>query len=168
MNSKIFISVGTHSKGFERLVKKLDEIAENEKNGLEFFAQTGNTKFEPKNFSFERFLSPKEMNEKIDWAELILCHGGAGIIGPSILKGKKIIVAPRLKEFNEHTDSHQLELGKGIQEKYGIPCITDFDKLEKEIKKELMKKAMKRKRENKMEELVKEFIEKGIKTKTTK
>jgi UDP-N-acetylglucosamine transferase subunit ALG13 len=161
LNKKVFISVGTHSKGFERLIKKLNEIAENEKNEFEFFAQTGNTSYEPKNFSFKKFLSPNEMDERIDWADLVLCHGGAGVIGPAILKGKKIIVVPRLMEFDEHTDNHQLELGKGVEEKYGIPCVTDFNKLEKTMKKESMKDAIKRDKKNKMENLIKEFIERG-------
>ena len=158
MKEKIFVSAGTHSQGFERLIKKIDEIAS--KKEFEFFAQTGNTGFSPEYFEFRKFLSPMEMERKIDWADLIICHGGAGILGPGISKGKKIIVAPRLKELNEHTDNHQLELGKAVEKEYSIKCITDLSGLEQEIKKELPKKPAERKKENRTELIVAEFIEK--------
>lgn len=157
MNAKIFVSAGTHTKGFERLIKKIDEIAGTKK--FEFFAQTGNTAFEPK-FEFKKFISSQEMNEKIEWCDLLIVHGGAGTIGPAMQKKKKIIIFPRLKEFNEHTDNHQLEMGKAIEKEYGFPCITEEKKIEETIIKTLKRNDFNFNKENKMEKILIEFIEK--------
>jgi UDP-N-acetylglucosamine transferase subunit ALG13 len=160
LKAKIFVSAGTHSKGFKRLIHKIDKIAE--KKEFNFFAQTGNTEFKPKNIEFKKFISPKEMNKKIEWSDLLIVHGGAGTIGPAIQKQKKIIVVPRLKEFKEHTDNHQLELGLALKEKYGFECITELNELEKKINETLKKNNFNFKKENSMELIIKKFIQKNF------
>ena len=43
-------------------------------------------------------------------ASLVISHGGAGTIITALKYSKKLILVPRLKEFGEHTDSHQVDL----------------------------------------------------------
>ena len=48
---------------------------------------------------------------------MIITHAGEGNIGLCKNLNKKMIVAPRRKEFEEHTNNHQLELAKIVEEK---------------------------------------------------
>lgn len=120
--TKVFVAVGTHPQQFDRLIKKVDEIAFKSKN-FEFFGQIGNCNYKPKNFPNKIFLSIKEFDKKIFWADIIIMHAGAGTFSKCNRIGKKIIVVPRLKEFNEHSDDHQKELAETIEELgFGLVC----------------------------------------------
>jgi len=131
---KIFVTVGTHPQQFNRLIKEMDKIAE-KKDEYEIFGQTGFSDYKPKNFQHKDFLEMEEFSKKIMWADLIVMHAGAGTFGACNRAGKKIIVVPRMKNFEEHTDNHQLELAKAIEEKgLGIVAI-ETGKLGETIKK---------------------------------
>ena len=43
-------------------------------------------------------------------ADIIITHGGVGSILEGLNMGKTIIAIPRLKEFGEHINNHQLEI----------------------------------------------------------
>ncbi len=131
---KIFVAVGTHPQQFDRLIKKIDEIAAKEKS-LKFFGQIGHSEYKPKNFKFKEFLSIGDFDRWINWADLIIMHAGAGTFSKCNRLGKKLIVVPRLMEFNEHSDNHQKELAETIMEKgLGFACF-DVNQLLETIKK---------------------------------
>ncbi len=126
---KLFLAVGTHAQ-FNRLVKKFDELVLKKSFSFQIFAQIGKSDYEPTNFSFKRFLTDKEFNEKIDWADVVVCHSGAGTILNSFVKEKKVIVVPRLKKFKEHTDNHQLDLAIALQREKKVLAVFKMSELE--------------------------------------
>ncbi len=128
----VFVSVGTHQQQFDRLVKKADEIAK-EKKALQFFAQIGNCKFEPKNFPFKRFLNEEELGQKIQWADIVVSHAGAGTIINSMLRKKKLIIVPRLQRFAEHTNDHQLDLAAALAAEGKCINVADVEDLAKAV-----------------------------------
>lgn len=130
----IFVSVGTHQQGFNRLIKKVDELIA-EKKIKDVIGQIGNCSYTPKNFKFKKFMDEKEYNETIKKADLIIGHAGAGTIINSMKMGKKLILVPRLKKYNEHNDNHQIELGKALSDSGNCLMVTDMSKLEEVIKK---------------------------------
>ncbi|MEM4256844.1 MAG: PssE/Cps14G family polysaccharide biosynthesis glycosyltransferase [Candidatus Diapherotrites archaeon] len=144
--TKVFVAVGTHPQQFDRLIKQIDEIALKRKD-FEFFGQVGNCNYKPKNFKNKNFLSIEEFDEKIVWADLIIMHAGAGTFSKCNRLGKKIIVVPRVKEFNEHTDDHQKELAQTIKELgFGIVCnnvseLEDFLDKAKSFKQKKLEKG---------------------------
>src|SRR3989344_4545970 len=111
---KIFVSVGTHSQQFNRLLMEIDSLLESKKISAEAFAQTGNSDYAPKNCAFKKFLAEKEFEEKISWADVVVSHGGAGTIISALRKNKKLVIVPRLKKFGEHTNDHQLDLAEAL------------------------------------------------------
>lgn len=129
----IFVTVGTHDQNFDRLLKKVDELKGSGKINEGIFAQTGNSSFVPKNFASKKFFSDSEFEEKMKTCSLVISHAGAGAIILALKHGKKLILAPRLKEFNEHTDSHQLDLAKFMVHKKKALLVTDMNELEKKI-----------------------------------
>ena len=113
----IFVTVGTHSQQFNRLLEKLDELKKRGKIKEELFAQTWNSSYVPKNFKSKKFLTDNEFEEKVKKASLVISHGGAGAIITSLKYEKKLVLVPRLKDFGEHTDSHQLDLARFMESK---------------------------------------------------
>lgn len=117
MNIKIFVTVGS-TYPLDRLIKELDKLGTNKK--YEIFAQIGKSKYFPKNIKFEELLTYDQMQEKIKWADIIISHAGAGSIIDLIASGKKFILFPRLKKYDEAVDDHQIEICKAFEKKYRI------------------------------------------------
>ncbi len=131
----VFVTIGTHPQDFSRLIKQIDSIAS--KNKIKFFVQTGYTKFKPENFSSKKFLSDSEYNKKFAKADVIISHGGAGTIIRALELKKSLIIVPRLKKFNEHTNDHQLDLAKALQKRGKALYVANISSLEKTLKKSL-------------------------------
>ena len=111
----IFLSVGTHPQQFNRLLKIIDDLIEKKIIKEKVFAQIGASDYKPKHFDYERFIELNEFEQKIKKCSLFITHAGEGNIGLALNLGKKMLVMPRLKKFDEHTNNHQLELADAIE-----------------------------------------------------
>lgn len=157
--TRIFLAVGTHPQQFNRLVKKMDEIASAKKSEYDIFGQTGHSDYVPKNFRHKAFLGISEFEEKIGWADIVIMHAGAGTFGKCSRAGKIIIVVPRLKEFGEHNDSHQVELAHAIGEKgLGIVAESMAELEEKTANAENLR--LKKLEKGRIGEIIRDFLEK--------
>lgn len=132
---KIFLTLGTHPQQFYRLLKKIDELVGEKKIKEKVFAQTGHTNVKPDNIEFTKFLSLDDFNKKMVEADIIITHAGEGNIGLAKNLGKKLIVMPRLKEYKEHTNDHQIELAKTVEEKKLGLVAWNEEELEEKIEK---------------------------------
>ena len=106
----ILVLVGTQTHSFVRL---LDEIEDCIKKGIikdKVIAQYGHTKFSSSYMELFDFIPIEDFNKLIEQADLIITHGGVGSIINSIKTGKKVIAVPRLSEFNEHVNNHQIQI----------------------------------------------------------
>jgi len=130
----IFVTVGMHYQGFERLIKKMDEIAG--KIDEEVIMQVGSTKYKPNNAKYFDFVDDDErILEYFRQARIIVSHAGAGTLLNALYFGKPIIVVPRLKEFGEHVDDQQIELAEAISKMgWGI-AVYDVDGFEDALSK---------------------------------
>ncbi len=110
----ILVTIGTQKQSFKRLFNYINELNIDEK----IIVQGGKSKycFTNLNVEFHDFFCQEEMNAKIEEARIIIAHGGGGTIFKALEKGKKVIVVPRLKEYKEHINDHQLEVTKYLVE----------------------------------------------------
>lgn len=106
----IFVTLGSQKFQFNRLLKAIDEQIENGNIDEEVFAQTGASDYKPLHYSYKDFLSRDEFAEKMSEADTVITHGGTGAIIGAVKKGKKVVAVPRLAEYGEHVDDHQLQL----------------------------------------------------------
>lgn len=157
----IFVTVGTHYQGFERLIKKMDEIAGRIND--EVIMQIGYTNYEPKNAKWFRFLEYEKMLELIKKSDVIICHGGAGTLLDSLQFNKPVIIFPRLKKFNEVYDDHELELAEALESMGKAIAVYDIEKLEDAIKKAISMKSKLIKRSRRLVNFLKEYLQ-GIDT----
>lgn len=106
----ILLTVGTQDKQFLRLLKIVDNAITKGVVKEEVVAQIGYTKFESNNIKTYKFMSSKKLDEYIEKADLIVTHGGVGILTTALMKKKKVFAISRLKMFKEHVNDHQEQL----------------------------------------------------------
>jgi len=160
---KTFITVGTHPQQFNRLLQKIDQLIAIKKINGKVVCQSGYSNYKPKNFQVTPFFGLEEFEKKIKEADLIITHSGEGNIGLCKNLNKKMIVVPRKKEFEEHTNNHQLELAKVVEEeKIGL-VIWKINELEEKLK--LIENFTPAKIEKgKITQLLEEFVKKEFYT----
>lgn len=129
----ILVLLGTQNNSFHRL---LEEIEKNIKDGTikeEVVVQAGYTKFESKNMKIFDLISKEQLEELQSQADLIITHGGVGSIITSIRKGKKVIAVPRIHQYGEHVNNHQIEIIENFNEQQYIIGIEKVEDLKQAI-----------------------------------
>ena len=123
----IFVTVGMHSAGFERLIKKMDEIAG--KISEEVIIQKGHTRYEPKEAKFFDFVAEKELKQLCHEARIVVTHGAMSMID-ALQQGCMVIAVPRLKDYGEIIDDHQLFLVQALEQRGWVKGVYDLDDIE--------------------------------------
>lgn len=131
----ILVMLGTQDKPFNRLLEAIDKQIEKGNIKDKVIVQAGTTKYESKNMEIFDLLPIKKLNKLIDEADIIITHGGVGSILDSLKRNKIVIAAPRLKEYGEHVNNHQLEIIEEFSKLGYILPLKDFTKLDKILKK---------------------------------
>lgn len=146
----IFVTVGTHEQGMERLLIELDRLIGEKEIQDEVVAQIGYSLYKPKNYKYKEMISYDEMDEMVRKASIVITHGGPGSIFHAIQSGKVPIVVPRNPDFNEHVDDHQILFTKRLEENLKVIGVYDINDLENTIKKynELKEKCSISEKEN--------------------
>ena len=128
----IFVTLGSQKFQFDRLLKAVDRLAENGEKD-EIFAQTGHSTYQPKHYRYKAFLDRNEFADMMDKADIVITHGGTGAIIGAIKKGKKVIAVPRLSQYGEHVDDHQLQIIGQFYELNLIGACEDCADLEEKL-----------------------------------
>lgn len=153
----LFVTVGTHTQGFDRLIKAVDELVSSGKIKEKVVMQTGNTEYVPKNCEWFRFESFKKIQELNKSARIIITHAGAGCIITALHFNKPLIIVPRYKKFGEHVNDHQCGLAQALEQEKKAISVTDITGLEKAIKNA---RAPKRKKgKNALVENLKKYLD---------
>lgn len=121
----IVVTLGTQRFPMNRLIEAMDKIAP----GLEeeVFVQTGNSTYIPKNCQYQNFVDAKEFQKKIEECSVLVTHAGVGTIMRGINVGKPVVVVPRLAQYHEHVDDHQVQIAKAFAQK---GCVLYCEELE--------------------------------------
>ena len=136
----IFVTVGSQKFQFNRLLKKIDELIENKIINDKVYAQIGVSDYKPKYYKYTDYMTQEEFNKKIDECNLLITHAGTGVIVNAVKRGKKVIATPRLAQYNEHVDDHQIQLIQQFDELKFIEACYELNNLEQAIKKAKNKK----------------------------
>lgn len=106
----IFVTLGSQKFQFDRLLQKLDDMVENNIITEKIIAQIGASTYLPQHYEYVRFMDREQFAETMDQCDIVITHGGTGVIISAVKKGKKVIAIPRLAKYKEHVDDHQLQL----------------------------------------------------------
>lgn len=111
MDILILVCVGASEYKFDRLLKMIDELCDSKViDGKKVVAQIGYTDYVPRNYKSFSLIGRDEFEKYLQDSTIVISHAGTGSVIPAIKLGKKVIVVPRLEEYGEHLDNHQLEL----------------------------------------------------------
>jgi beta-1,4-N-acetylglucosaminyltransferase len=110
----IFVTVGTHFQGFERLVNAMDCLASNVEEKV--VIQYGCSKYIPSYAEGFAYTTSSEMEKLVDQARVVVTHAAAGAIILALNLNKPLVIVPRKKHFHEHADDHQIQLAKALDE----------------------------------------------------
>jgi UDP-N-acetylglucosamine transferase subunit ALG13 len=158
----IFVTVGNHFQGFERLLRKVDEIALRIPH--EIVIQKGYSKYVPQNAKYFNFVPLKTAVEYIQKSDLVVSHAGMGTIILCKASGIPILIFPRRERYKEHVNDHQLEIAMVLKERgdKNIYIVDEEDQLEEKIMEALGRKEIVHAESRGKENLIKtirEFIE---------
>ena len=131
----IFVTVGSQKFQFNRLLKQIDKLIENNLIKDDVFAQIGYSDYNPIHYRYKEFITQEEFKEKIKASNFIITHGGTGVIITALKNNKKVIGIPRLKEYQEHVDNHQIQLINEFKDLHFIEPVYEIKDLGKAIKK---------------------------------
>lgn len=131
----IFITLGSQKFQFNRLLKAMDEIVASGEVDEEVFAQSGYSDYKPKHYRFQHFLDREKFAEMIGKADIVITHGGTGVIIGAVKQGKKVIAVPRRAMYGEHVDDHQVQLVTQFGERNLIFVCEDCSRLGEDLKK---------------------------------
>lgn len=152
----IFVTVGTHTQSFNRLLEEVDRLVGEGEIKEKVVAQIGHSTYEPKNMEWFRFESFRRLNRLYRDSRIIITHGGAGSILNGLSNNKIVITVPRLKKYDEHTDDHQIDLVKQLEKKERVVAVYDIKKLKDAVTG--AKKIKRLKTENTICEEVENFL----------
>ncbi len=129
----IFVTVGTDTHDFSRLVKQADELASIVDDQV--VIQIGQSTYEPLNAKWFRFTDAETIENHYRTADVIVTHAGAGSIINALKNGKTPIVVPRLKSFGEHVNDHQLDLARTLSTHGKVVMLTDVSELQAAVER---------------------------------
>jgi UDP-N-acetylglucosamine transferase subunit ALG13 len=106
---RIVVLVGTDHHPFDRLVGWINDWLEQHPAVIESaFIQSGTASLQPRCAGSE-LLDVGKLDQLLDDADVIICHGGPASIADAWRRGQIPIVVPRLRRLGEHVDDHQVD-----------------------------------------------------------
>ena len=156
----ILVTLGTQDKSFKRLLDAIQKQIDLGNIKDRVVVQAGCTKYDSNDMEIFDLIDRDQFSELIKKCDLLITHGGVGSILTGLKNNKKIIVAPRLKEYKEHTNNHQLQIIEKFEQSGYILPLYDFDSLDKVLKEAVKFKPKKYvSNTNNMIKLIEEYID---------
>jgi UDP-N-acetylglucosamine transferase subunit ALG13 len=127
----IFVTVGSMLP-FDRLIRLMDawSLAN---PAHEVFAQLGEGSYKPRNFHWERMLSPVAFTSAVRSAKIVVGHAGTGSVFTAGRFGKPIVLVPRRVAQREMTTDHQVHTARWLESSRGIYVVWDDHLLDRQI-----------------------------------
>lgn len=129
----ILVTLGTQDKTFPRLLEAIQKQIDKGNIKGKVIVQAGSTKFESNDMEILDLIDRDLYAKLISECELLITHGGVGSIITGLKNNKKIIAAPRLAKYKEHTNDHQMQIIEKFSNSGFILPLYDFDKLDEVI-----------------------------------
>ena len=125
----IFVAVGTQKFPFNRLLKGIDDLIEQDRLEGDIFAQIGHSDYVPRNYKYKDFLSKDDFQSCISNCEVLVTHSGVATIIAGMKMEKPVVVVPRFACYAEHVDDHQLQIAESFADKNLVLMCKNVDKL---------------------------------------
>lgn len=118
-----FVSIGNGTQSFARLLDQVKAIADRLPQPV--IVQHGWTPFASDTIEHFDFTDEAGFQARLAACTLFITHGGGGSVFAAIRAGKKPVVIPRLKRFDEIVDDHQLAFCAELERQERIVYVRD-------------------------------------------
>lgn len=108
------VAVGTHTQPYTRLLEIVRRAIEDGLLPAPVRAQVGPADWSAPGAEARAYMRGEELEQAMRSAEVVVCHGGAGIMSSALAAGRKPIVVPRRAALGEHVDDHQYQLTRKL------------------------------------------------------
>lgn len=126
---KLFVPLGTQKFPFGRIITALNLLVEQGRyKPEEIVMQSALYPVKP-NFTAFGLIPNEDFNHYMKEAEVIVTHSGVNSIISCMEMGKPLVICPRLHEYGEHVDNHQIEIATLMHDKYDVLVCTDMKDL---------------------------------------
>jgi UDP-N-acetylglucosamine transferase subunit ALG13 len=120
----IFVTVGSTQggaqMGFPRLIEALAALP-----GGQLSVQYGATSPPAHAAEAVAVLSFEQVVERIEAADVVVCHAGVGSILCALRAGHTPVVVPRSRRLSETVDDHQMELAQALADERKVIAVFD-------------------------------------------
>ena len=130
----VFVTLGSQKFQFNRLLKEIDLLIEKGIIKEKVFAQIGASDYKPEHFDYKDFITQDEFKDYMKDASYVITHAGTGAIITALKSDKNVIAVPRLAQYGEHVDDHQIQLIDEFKELNFIEPVYEIEELENAIK----------------------------------
>ncbi|MHC4572974.1 MAG: glycosyltransferase [Planctomycetota bacterium] len=130
----IFLTVGTWYRGFDRLVKAVDELAGIGVLTEEVIAQTGYGSYRADYLTTIGFCSPDDFANLVSSARLVVSHAGMGTVIQALKQCKPLIVVPRCRSLGEVGNNHQFATARQLEAEGKVLVAYDVSQLPARLK----------------------------------
>ena len=160
MDFLIFVTLGTQSQDFSRLIKLVELGIKEDLIKEKVIVQAGQTDYKSDLVEIKSYIPKEEQDKLYKECDLLITHGGVGSITGGLKVNKKVIAVARLVSLNEHINDHQLEIINNFAEQCYILAADDEKSFLDALKQidEFEPKAYKSNTPN-MVKLLKEYID---------
>ncbi|MDD4734400.1 MAG: glycosyltransferase [Bacilli bacterium] len=131
----ILVTVGTQAQKFNRLLEAIEEQIKKGNIKDEVIVQGGTSLIDSKNMKIFKSFPMEEFDALVKRCDLLITHGGVGSITTGLRYDKTVIAIPRLKQYNEHVNDHQVQIVENFNNAGYIIGVFDLDKLDEGLKK---------------------------------
>jgi UDP-N-acetylglucosamine transferase subunit ALG13 len=114
----IFVTVGTNEAPFDRLLEGVDALNLDE----ELVVQHGPSPIRPRRADCHEFLAFDQIVEYVRAARVVISHAGVGSVLVALANDKHPVVVPRLRQFGEAVDDHQLSFARRLHREGVLTC----------------------------------------------
>ncbi len=111
---QVVVTVGTDHHPFDRLVHWVNDwLGVHPDQAPGFFLQSGTAAVHPA-CAASRSVEVQQLDQLLDSADVIVCHGGPASIAAAWARDRLPIVVPRRPDLGEHVDDHQVIFSRKV------------------------------------------------------
>jgi len=115
----IFVTVGTNEAPFDRLLEGVDALNLDE----DLVVQHGPSTIRPRGADCHEFLAFDQIVDFMRAARVVISHAGVGSVLVALANDKHPVVVPRLRQFGEAVDDHQLSFARRLHREGVLTCV---------------------------------------------
>jgi UDP-N-acetylglucosamine transferase subunit ALG13 len=122
-----FVTTGNGVQSFSRLLDEIKRIAPQLPQPV--IVQHGKTAFSADGIQSFDLVDLPTFQKLLNDCKVLITHGGAGSVFGALKIGKKPVVVPRMKKFDEIIDNHQITFAEELQRQGKVVAVHDVSQL---------------------------------------